>query len=75
VDRRSGTSQVIDLFDLEEERRGDVVPDHFEAMVIEEMFYVLLGAGEIVIEADNIIALAEELFAEVGSDEAGAAGY
>jgi hypothetical protein len=38
------------------------------------MFDVFLAAGEIVVEADDIMALGDEALAEMGTEEAGAAG-
>jgi len=48
--------------------------DHFKAMVIEKMHNILLRPREVIIEADDLIPHAEELFTKVGSDKSGTSG-
>ena len=74
VDGRSRAGQVVDLVDLDVEREGDVVAHELEVGVVEQMQDVVLGAGEKVIEAEDIVAVGEQALAEVGTEEAGAAG-
>ena len=74
VNGRGGAGQVVDLVDLEEERLGDVVPDKLELVVVEQMLDVLSPAGEEVVQADDVMAVRKKPLAEVGADEAGAAG-
>ena len=69
VDGRGGAGQVVDFVHLDEQRERDVVADDFEAGVGEEVFDVLLGAGEEVIHADDFAAFLEQAFAEVGSQK------
>ncbi len=75
MNRRGRAGQIVDLVDFDEERLGHVVPEDLELLVIEQVLDVLSAAGEEVVQADDMVALCEEPFAEVGADEAGAAGY
>ena len=74
VDRRGGAGQVVDPVHLQEDRFRDVVAHQFEPVVVHEVDDVVLAAGEEVVQADDVVPLPEEPFAEVGTDEAGAAG-
>ena len=70
---RSRACQVIYFVYFYIQRESDVMPDDFEAGVGEEVFDVLLGAGEEVVHADDFAAFLQEAFAEVGSQESGSA--
>ncbi len=74
VDRRGRAGQVIDLVDFDIERKGNVVAHQLEIWVIEEMGDVVLGAGEEVVETDDVVAFGEQTPAEMAAEEAGAAG-
>jgi hypothetical protein len=74
VDRRGRAGQVIDLVDFDIEREGDVVAHQLEIRVVEEMGDVVLGAGEEVVETDDVVAFGEQTLAEMAAEEAGAAG-
>ena len=56
------------------QRMRDVVADELEAVVFPQRLDVLQSAGDEVIHADDFIAALEETFAQMGTDEAGAAG-
>ena len=75
VDRRRRTGEVVDLVDLDEQRERHVVPDELEARVVVQVIDVALGAGEEVVDAEHLVALLEQAVAEVGAEEAGAAGH
>ncbi len=45
-----------------------------EIRVVEEMGDVVLGAGEEVVETDDVVAFSEQALAEMAAEEAGAAG-
>ena len=70
--RRAG--EVVDLVHLEVEGEGDVVTDELEEWVVHEMRHVLLAAGVEVVEAEHLVALPEQVFAQVRAQKAGAAG-
>ena len=59
VDRRGRAGQIVDLVDLDKERKGHVVAHELEARIAEEMLDVLLGAGEKIVEAENFVPIAE----------------
>jgi hypothetical protein len=50
------------------------VADEFEIGAAVEVGDVAFPAGEEVVEADDFVAVAKEAIAEVGAEEAGAAG-
>ncbi len=74
MDGRGGAGEVVDLIDLEEDRLGDVVADDLEVGMGDEGVEVFAAAGEEVVEAEDLVVFVQEAFAEVGADEAGAAG-
>ena len=74
MDGRGRAGQVVDLVHLHVEGEGDVVAHQLEVGVVEQVGDVVLGAGEEVIDADDVMAVGEEAFAEVTAQEAGAAG-
>lgn len=45
-----------------------------EVWVIEQMQDVVFGAGEEVVQADDIVAVVQQSFAQVRAEEAGTAG-
>ncbi len=50
------------------------MPHEFEVLPAEQMGHVGLLAREEVVDADHVVAVVDELFAEVAAEEAGAAG-
>ena len=54
--------------------RDHVVPQEFKARVGQQVGDVLLPAGEQVVEADDLVAIADQPVAEVAAQKAGAAG-
>jgi hypothetical protein len=50
------------------------VAHQLEIRVVEEMGDVVLGAGEEVVETDDVVAFSEQALAEMAAEEAGAAG-
>ena len=72
--RRGRAGEVVDLVDLDLEGIDHVVPQEFKARVGEQVDDVLLPAGEQIVEADDLVPVADEPVAEVTAQEAGAAG-
>ena len=72
--RASGASQVVDLVDLDQERLGDVVPDHLKVGVPDPMRDGRFRAGKVVVEHGDVVAHEHEPVDEVGADKACAAG-
>src|SRR6185503_12966069 len=75
VNRRSRAGQVVNLVYVDEERLGHIVAERLELLVLEQVLDILPATGEEVIQAYDVVALCQEAFAEVGADEAGAAGH
>ena len=74
VDGGGGAGQVMDFVHLHVQREGDVVAQEFKVRVVEQVGDVVLGAGEEVVDADDVVALGQQALAEVAAQEAGAAG-
>jgi hypothetical protein len=62
VYRRGGTGKVVYLVDFKKNGHCDVVPDKLEIMIIEEIQNILLGTGEVVIEADDFVTCGKQVF-------------
>ena len=75
VDRRGRAGEIVDLVDLDIEREGHVVAHELEARMAEQVLDIALGAGEQVVDAEHLMALAEQPVAQVRAEEAGAAGH
>jgi len=50
------------------------VAHQFEVVVVEQFDDVVLGAGEEVVDADDVVPLFQQPLAEMGAEKAGAAG-
>ncbi len=74
VRRRGGAGEVVDLIDLEFERLGHIVADQFEIGMLEQVGDIAFAAGEKVVEANHLVALAEKPFAKMGAQKARSAG-
>src|SRR5262249_38346720 len=74
VDRRRRAGEVVDPVDLDDDRLRDVVADELEARLAEEGLDVLARAGEKIVEAHDLMPLAEQALAEVGAEKTGATG-
>ena len=53
VDGRRWACQVIDLVYFHIERERNVMPDHFEVLVIKQMLDITARAGEEIVDADD----------------------
>jgi hypothetical protein len=75
VNGRGWASKVIDPIHLDIERKSYVVSHHFETGVIQEVENIVFAAGEIIIDAKNIMALLQEFFAKMRSQKARTASH
>jgi hypothetical protein len=73
--RGSGTGEIVDLIDLDLERVDHVVPQEFKPRIGQQMDDVLLPAGKQIVEADDLMAVADQAIAEVAAEKSGAAGH
>jgi len=71
MDGGCGAGQVVDLIGLKIERKRYIVPDDFKTMMTEHALDVTPRSGEIIIDANDIGALLEQTFAEVGAEKSG----
>ena len=74
VNRRGRAGKVVDLIHLDIEGEGDVVPEKFEARIVEKMQDRIARTGEVVVHAKDVIAVIEESLAEEGPQKSGASG-
>src|SRR5690606_6949674 len=75
VHRRRRACEVVDLIDLDVDRKRYVVANELEARVIEQMRDVEAGARVEVVEAKDDVPLAEQPVAGMGAEKARAAGH
>src|SRR5438477_11499143 len=75
MDRRGWTSEVVDLIGLDIERKGHIVADQIEAVVVDHAIDVAACAGEKVIAADEVGAILEQTLAQMRAEKSGTAGH
>src|SRR6266850_8143964 len=73
VNWRSRARQVVDLVDLDIERKRHVVPHQFEAFMTQEMLDVVASAGIKIVYAKNLVVARKQRLTKKGADETGAA--
>ena len=71
---RGRTGHVVDLVHLHIERERDVVAHDLEMRIADQVGDVVLAAGEVVVHAQHVAAVAQQAFAQVGADETSATG-
>lgn len=74
VNRARWTSEIVDLVDLDIQRKADVMAHKFEARMAGQVIDIALVAGKQVVDAKNLIAAFEQPVDEVRADEARASG-
>jgi len=55
VDRRSRARKIEDLIHFDVEREADVVPDHLEMRMLEEMPDVVTASRKVIIDAYDLV--------------------
>jgi hypothetical protein len=60
VDRRGRAGEIVDLVDLDIERKGHVVAHDLEGRLTEQWFDVAPRTREIVVDAENLALLLEQ---------------
>ena len=68
------TGEIVDFVDFQPDRQGDVVADQFEVRPRQEMYDVRLLAGEEIVQADDVVPVGDQPFAEVRAEKPGPAG-
>src|SRR6185437_14862530 len=74
VDGRGRASEIVDLVDLDIEREADIVAHRLEIRVRQQMRDVGLAPGEVIVDAEYVVAPGQQALAEMRAEEAGAAG-
>lgn len=70
VNGRGWAGQVVDFVHFKVQRKSDVVADDFKAWIAKQVRDVLLGAGEEIVHADDLVSFTEKPFAKVRSEKA-----
>src|SRR5882757_7188176 len=70
VDRRGRASEIVDLVDLDIERKGHVVAHDLEGGLAEQWFDVAARTCEIVVDAENLALLLEQPCAQMRTQKA-----
>ena len=74
VDRARRAGEVEDAVHLQAQRLRHIVADELEIRLAQKMGDIRLGAGEQVVEADDIRALGHQAFAKMRTDESRPSG-
>ena len=75
VHRRGGAGEIVYLVDFHIERERHVVTHRLKARRTGDARDIILGAGEIIVDAQHVAILFQQPLAEVRADKAGAAGH
>jgi hypothetical protein len=75
VDRRGRAGKIVNFIDFQIERKGHVVAHEFETRMPDQALNVLLGAGEEVVGANDIVAIGDQAIAQMRAEEASASCY
>jgi hypothetical protein len=70
VNRRSRTSQVIDLIYLCPIRLTHIMTDNLEIVFAQQMPYILLASRIEVIKTDNVVTFFYQAFTQMGTNKA-----
>jgi hypothetical protein len=74
VNGRSRAGEVVDLIDLNIERKSHVVPNKLEPMMVEHMINVALRASEEIVDAYDVPTISEQPLTEIRAEKAGSPG-
>jgi hypothetical protein len=70
VDRRGRAGEIVDLVDIDIERKGHVVAHDLEGRLAEQWFDVAARTCEIVVDAENLALLLEQSCAQMRAQKA-----
>src|SRR5262249_8852848 len=74
VNGRSRAGKVVDLIDLHIERKGHVVPNKLEPMMVEQLINVALRASEEIVDTYDVPTISEQSLTEMRAEKAGSPG-
>jgi hypothetical protein len=63
VDRRCGTSKIVNFVHFDVQRKGDIVPHHLEILVVKELFDVSPDAGKEIVDAHDYCSIGKKVLA------------
>jgi hypothetical protein len=72
MDRRGGTGKIIDFVHFDKQRKGHVVTQKLEHGMVEAILDVATRSGGKIIDAKNLVTLAEQSSTKMGAEKAGA---
>ena len=72
--RRSRASKVVYFVDFDIQRKGDVKAHQLKTFIIQQVGYVILRARKEIVDAQNVMSLVNESFAQMRSKKPGSAG-
>ena len=75
MNRRGRAGEIVNLVDLDIQREGHVVAHDLEIGIVQEMGDVVFRAGEIIVDAENVVAALQQLLAQMRTQKSGATGY
>src|SRR5215475_3270387 len=75
MDGRRWACQVIDLVYFYIERERNVMPDHFEVLMVEQVLDIATRTGEKVIDADDDRSIGKQAFAKMRAEETSTARH
>jgi hypothetical protein len=73
VVRGGWAGEIVDFIDFDVERKRHVVTHEFKPLVVEKRRDVVARACEEIVDAQYILAIGEQAFAQIGTEEAGPA--
>src|ERR1700731_1007293 len=75
MDRRGRAGKIVDLVDLDVERKGHVVSYRLKGMLAEQRLDIAVRPREIIVDAKHLAFLAHEPCAQVRAKKSGTACY
>src|SRR5215203_4327639 len=75
MDRRRGTSQVVDLIHLHVQRKRHVMAHQFETLVVEQMFDVAARSAKEIIDTNDVGASGQEALTKVRAEKTRTASH
>jgi hypothetical protein len=72
MDRRGWTSEIVDLVHFDKKRKSHVVTQNLEPRIVEQVLDIAAGSSGEIINAKNLVSLAEQAPAKMRPEKAGA---
>lgn len=75
VNRRSRAGKVVNLINLDVQRKGDVMAHHLKIGIAHQMSNIAFSPCEKVVNTQDIMSFGEQPFAQVGAEKARTTSY